>query len=216
MGPRPAGGAGIVIGIAKALAGFILYALPMAALRFALMWIGLIVVLLALPFARQGIAPITQQYPGWKYKRLPTWAWLWDNDTYGTMGNKHWTKESYNPFFYENPTGFWSQWYWLALRNPVNNMEQWAMSSVDLREASKIEYLGAKEIDNNIAGWQFVWCTRGWKVYSGLYVMLPWFKTGRCLELRLGFKLKPSDNDEVRDRRVGLAVIINPFKGFRW
>jgi hypothetical protein len=179
------------------------------------MLLGLVIIPVALLFTKEKQPPLSTRYEGWKYTKLPKWAWLWDNDIYGTMGNHHWTKESYNPWFYKNPTGFWSQWYWLAIRNPVNNMEQWALSSLDTKECSRIEYKGKYIIDNNIAGYQFVWCNDGWKYYSGLYVMMPWFKTGRALELRLGFKLKPKDNERVRERRTGMTIIINPFKGFK-
>ena len=199
-------------GLLYAVVWFVVFALPMSVLRVVLALVGIFVVPVALLFAHTETSPVTRRYTGWQYKRLPFWAWIWDNETYGTMGNHHWQEARYNPLFYKKPASFWSQWYWLAIRNPTNNMAEWALSSLDLRETSKVFWVGAASVDNYFPGWQFVWAKKGIVYYPGIYGMQPIPFTGRALELRLGFKLKPEDNDSEPDRRVGLTFIINPFK----
>lgn len=194
---------------------FLFYSIPLCLLSLFLVILGIIIVPFALLFSTKEINTTKQQFNGWEYRQLPKWAWIWDNTIYGTMGNTDFISRDRNPF-YKNPTGFMSQYYWLVFRNPTNNFEQWKYSSVDLRECSPIAWIGKEYIDNDISGFQFVWCYPKNSFFPrvGLYFMLPIFKSGRAVECRIGFKLNPKHNGTNRERRVGLTIIINLFKGF--
>ena len=178
----------------------VLIDLPLAILRVFVAIVGPVMVLLTLPFAsmRKGMM------------HLPMWVSWWDNPTYGTLGNdKYQTLKAYNPFFVDNPKGFWSQWYWLVVRNPANGLVSSPLFSVVQAEAEHIHYWGKADINNGVYGWQFLLAQEGWRQYTGFYAMVPycpWFD----FECRVGFKIQPLE--PTRLRRVGMTFIINPFK----
>ena len=179
---------------------FVLIDLPLSLLRVAVAIVGPVMVLLTLPFAgvREGM------------KHLPMWVSWWGNPTYGTLGNdKYQTLKAYNPFFVDNPKGFWSQWYWLVVRNPANGLVSSPLFSVVQAEAEHIHYWGKADINNGVYGWQFLLAQVKWRQYTGFYAMVPycpWFD----FECRVGFKIQPLE--PTRLRRVGMTFIINPFK----
>ena len=179
---------------------FVLIDLPLALLRVAVAIVGPVMVLLTLPFAgvREGM------------KHLPMWVSWWGNPTYGTLGNdKYQTLKAYNPFFVDNPKGFWSQWYWLVVRNPANGLVSSPLFSVVQAEAEHIHYWGKADINNGVYGWQFLLAQVKWRQYTGFYAMVPycpWFD----FECRIGFKILPLLL--TRKRPVGMTFIINPFK----
>jgi len=87
---------------------FMLIDLPLALLRVLVAIAGPVTVLLTLPFAsvRKGVM------------HLPVWASWWGNPTYGTFGNgSYQNTRLITRYFVDNPKGFWSQWYWLVVRN---------------------------------------------------------------------------------------------------
>jgi len=179
---------------------FVLIDLPLALLRVVVAIVGPVMVLLTLPFAgvREGM------------KHLPMWVSWWGNPTYGTLGNdKYQTLKAYNPFFVDNPKGFWSQWYWLVVRNPANGLVSSSLFSVVQAEAEHIQHWGSADINNGVYGWQFLLAQVKWRQYTGFYAMVPycpWFD----FECRVGFKIQPLE--PTRLRRVGMTFIINPFK----
>ena len=179
---------------------FVLIDLPLSLLRVAVAIVGPVMVLLTLPFAgvREGM------------KHLPMWVSWWGNPTYGTFGNDSYqNNEAYNPFFVDNPKGFWSQWYWLVVRNPANGLVSSPLFSLVQADADDVRYWGQDHIDNGIYGWQFLSAQDGWRRYTGFYAMVPycpWFD----FECRVGFKILP--NLPTRKRPIGMTFIINPFK----
>lgn len=191
-------------------AWLLLIDLPLAILRVAVAAIGPIVVPIGLLFAREQVNTRQPEYPGWCFKRLPRIFAPWDNPDYGTMGNRAYgTSKAYNPFFHGNPTGFWSQWYWLAIRNPANGLSRMRLFSCTQAECDFVHYLGREKVDNGLYGWQLVWARRGDRRFTGFYAMLP-YSRGFDLEVRLGFKLLPDQPE--RERPVGMTLIVNPFK----
>lgn len=183
----------------KALLWFIAIDVPLAILRVIVVLFGPLIVAIALPFpkTKKGI------------RNLPAWAKWWGNPTYGVYGNKSYqTDKAYNPFFADNPKGFMSQWYWLAIRNPANGLVESPLFSFQ-QAGSILRHWGCGHIDNGVYGWQFVTAKRGWRRYTGYYGMFPycpWFD----FELRIGFKILPAKPD--RKRSTGMTFIINPFK----
>lgn len=75
--------------------------------------------LFVLPFALRKV----------KDDRLPTWAWVWGNDHDGLEG-PDWYKNNYAPnhWFAKHFPRYW----WLAIRNPANNMRHMSVHSVFL------------------------------------------------------------------------------------
>lgn len=196
---------------------FFLVDLPLSLLRALLAVVGVFVVPVALLFRSKGDDGPERQYDGWQYKRLP-WVFApWDNFDYGTKGNSTYgEREAYNPHFHEEPTSFWSQWYWLAIRNPANGtMYLWPFScrASDCRD---VRYLGRSEVNNNIYGWQFVWTRHRHtgRPFTGFYAMLPWLRVRGVqlhMELRFGHKLLVGRDD--RERPFGMSFKVNPLKG---
>jgi len=169
---------------------FALIDLPLALLRVLVVLAGPVVVTMALPFARNNRLP-----------RLFSW---WDNPDYGITGNEAYlTNEAYNPLI--KYAGKWpSNWYWLVIRNPANGLTQSRLFSVSQAGCDYVRYKGDMVVDNGYPGWQFVYASKGWRLYTGLY-----YYVGNG-EYRLGFKLLP--DEPKRERRVGMTFIVNPFK----
>jgi len=132
------------------------------------------------------------------------------NPTYGTYGNASYqNNKAYNPLFVDNPKGFWSQWYWLVVRNPANGLVSSPLFSLVQADADDVRHWGQGHIDNGIYGWQFLSAQDEWRRYTGFYAMVPyypWFD----FECRVGFKILP--NLPTRKRPIGMTFIINPFK----
>jgi hypothetical protein len=188
---------------------FIFKSIPLSLLGVLIKLAGLFVVPVALLFRKERTPPegMPVQYDGWRYMKLPKLFSWWDNVKYGTMGNYAWDDERYNPF-HEKPTSFLSQYYWLALRNPGNGLYGTSLFSC-VQADNKISYKGQELIDNGKYGWQFV-VAKGKRTYTGFYLYKP-YTSQFCLELRIGFKILPTEED--RKRPVGCTFIINPFKG---
>lgn len=92
-------------------------------LRAILILLGFLVVPLALPgLAFEGPPVAFTQAPGdWRLARLPAWAWLWSNDRDGAVGDKRGWWHMNTPFDL-GAYHWFSQFWWLAIRNPANNM----------------------------------------------------------------------------------------------
>ncbi|WP_106805738.1 hypothetical protein [Pseudomonas sp. S5D5] len=90
-------------------------------LRVTLILLGFLVVPLALPFMTIENPPIAfTQAPGyWGLGRLPAWAWLWSNDRDGALGDKRGWWHMNTPFDL-GAYHWFSQFWWLAIRNPAN------------------------------------------------------------------------------------------------
>jgi len=186
---------------------FLFIDLPLSILKVIIALVGIFIVPIALPFAREEHLKHSlikkQLYYAWEYKRLPKiFAW-WDNADYGVQGNDVFRREAYNPF-HERVGGFLSNWYWLAIRNPANGLYKTRLFSVVPKELDYMAWLGSQLVDNNKPGWQFVFGRKGRRLYTGLY----YYKGSG--EYRFGFKLLPTER--TREREIGLTFIANPFK----
>jgi hypothetical protein len=76
--------------------------------------LGLLVVPLAIPFAREVSEDELQNPYKVPHARLPKWAWPWDNGDEGIYGDEGWRTE-HHPDDYAS---FKSKFLWLAIRNP--------------------------------------------------------------------------------------------------
>jgi hypothetical protein len=196
----------------------VLYSIPLWALlvllRVVLIVVGFIVVPIALLYRKHipgTVLHITRggkQYI-WELVQLPKWAWLWDNESDGSLGDKgaSWAQKTKGKHY-----SFYNQLWWLTVRNPCNNFSRKILSfNVNFQE---VKWLGKYRVDdiyrlNN--GTNFSWFWRFPMLYSGLYSVIPYGK--RCIRIRLGYKIRPehSFTDEVG----GFATSANPFKKLR-
>lgn len=138
----------------------------------------------------------------WYMRKLPKWAWVWDNDRDGSLGDKRgWWREKVG-----NPESNWNQYRWLALRNPANNLRHMWPFYVNGKDLVK-DYFGDYRVDDDPGkgGWQFVWS--GWR--TGFYLINQYGRLHRALEIRTGWKLRPEPQ---QDKAVGFTVLIHPWR----
>ena len=190
-------------------------------LRVTLILLGLVVVPLALPLLKaQGAAVPFIQAPGnWWLATLPGWAWLWSNDRDGALGDKRGWWHMNTPFGL-GAYHWFSQFWWLAIRNPANNMRFSPWFSCPLMECD-YQFWGDEVVKDRPGegGRRLLLATH--KVtgrrYYGFYGVWQLSAT-RALVLQLGFKPEPSDRaedysaDESRQWK-GLTFELNLWKG---
>lgn len=153
----------------------------------------------------------------WVYRGLPSWAFIWDNRTDGTLGDTrgYWANEA-TPFGL--PVGHWfSQWWWLCIRNPTNYLRFVPPFSCDVSlEDNRPRLLSGQSYvrdKNGHSGYQFV--KSGGYFYSFYYVH-QWSET-RAFVLRIGHKVEPRHGDmswtykNVTKRFKGFTARISPY-----
>lgn len=106
------------------LAAALLWSTALFLLCIPLTIAGLFVVPVALLFPddSQKAATIRQVDGAWWWlRRLPRWAFLWDNPLDGSLGDSRQLRWALRdiPFGWKN-TDFRAQWWWLAVRNPLH------------------------------------------------------------------------------------------------
>lgn len=178
----------------------------LAVIKILAALLGLVAVALALPFSKETDPPELPEgverivYEGWSYRELPNWAnWIWGNNKYGSLGNWFWVE-------YDDPKKFLSQYKWLAIRNPANNLNQ--SSLFTLRGRHSVKVWGDEEV-NDVKGKAGISITRAGGKY-GFYCILPYGSTGRSLRIRLGYKIDPLK--EVQN--ASFSILVNPFARF--
>jgi hypothetical protein len=189
----------------------ILTIIPMALVKYFLTLVGFFVVPIALRKAKDVGEPLYGNYAYsegneerylWQERHLPKWAWLFDNDSDGTLGDKRgwWRHERCEG----HPESFWNQYRWLALRNPVNNLRRIWPFFMDGTGMEK-EYIGDYRVDDDtgMGGWHFVWS--GWR--TGFYLIKEYGFMNRSLEIRTGWKLRPGPQE-----KIGFTVLIHPWR----
>lgn len=128
----------------------------------------------------------------------------WDGKN-GPWGNVKHTKE--NPRW----NGFWSAWHYLAIRNAVSNFShEFLAYPVNTMEPSNIwGFIGVTDGPPGIEGWYYIECCGAFE-YRLVQKTLP----GRCLEIRIGWKLKGlvgKDNDYLP---AAYVFRLNPVRKF--
>jgi hypothetical protein len=189
-------------------------------LRVFLILLGWLVVPLALPFLTvQGPPVAFTQAPGfWSLARLPAWAWLWSNDRDGALGDKRGWWHLNAPFGL-GAYHWFSKLWWLAIRNPANNMRFSPWFSCPLTECD-FRYWGDESVEDRPGqgGQRLLLATHKTtgRRYYGFYGVWQWSAT-RALVIQLGFKPEPSDwaDDYSTDPTAqwkGLTFEVNPWK----
>ena len=128
----------------------------------------------------------------------------WDGRS-TVFGNSKWGRA--NDHFAFPTKGFWQEFNWLVLRNPVNNFHTQTLAVT----ASPYVINGDETIGDKIAGgfyevlrlkrfrfWEYYWI----KPYSV-------FGARRCIRVRIGWKLH-----DCADSKAAFVFAINPFKKY--
>ena len=180
--------------------------------RAVIVWIltimGLFIVPIALLFPNGG----TSVSDGRPIIVLPDWAWLWSNDFDGASGDKRGWWNEHAPFGLGSKH-FLSKFWWLAIRNPVNNLRRTRLFSCPVSKCY-IDFVGQREVADKpgLTGWQFVTAEheRTEQTWHGFYGVWPWGQ-GRALVVRLGFKIHPA-HEGTKEQPKGFCFRINPWK----
>jgi len=129
---------------------------------------------------------------------------IWGSAKYGAQGNWFWNDDQDN-------TSWWAKFNWLALRNPVSNLEYYfpwyEMKGV---VNDDINFVGDAAVFDAVggAGIQLSWYGRG----AGFHYVHPW-GNGRCLRIRYGFKFQPNETGRVSS--PSLTMLIAPYTDYK-
>lgn len=187
---------------------FLLEWLFLALVRVALTAAGLVVVPLALPF-RDWASSASDGRP---ITVLPRWAWLWSNDFDGTEGDKRGWWHSNAPFGLGAHHWF-SRFWWLAIRNPVNNLRRTSLGSCPVDECYIYWWGDFKVADKpGMGGWRLSEAKHRvtGKRWRGFYLVRQW-NDSRALVVRLGFKIEPWHENSGEPPK-GFTFKLNPWK----
>lgn len=165
-------------------------------------------------------------------RNMPKWLWIWGNDADGANGDRRlwWDKKCDELAFwgifphlrslgYNVPTlnsnNPFAQYWWLAVRNPSNNLRFIPFISCPL-EKCVITYFGDFKVKDKLGfeGWQLVLATHkeSMFIWMGLYIVIKYKNSNNGLRMRLGFKVEPDDNYYSEPKSVGFAISILPNK----
>jgi hypothetical protein len=145
--------------------------------------------------AKPGSNPASfgKQYEGWRDIQGPSWAYIFLNAEVGAMGDHTWPTNIHR--WLGRKDSPLAMWYWLAIRNPINNLQQ--LIGQRITHGATIEFCGKQQVESSFdlksEGWQLVKCTSDNKTtYSFFLVYRYPFADGKfCFRLRVGYKVKP-------------------------
>lgn len=210
--------------------------------RVVLILLGLLVVPLALPFIHKGSpwVPFTQAPGNWCLIKLPAWAWIWSNDRDGALGDKRGWWHLNAPFGLGAHHWF-SMFFWLALRNPANNMRFTPLLGCPVTECD-FRYWGDENVEDRPGqgGRRLLLATHktSGRSYYGFYWVKEWTLASvpglawavqrlpkvaalvtapRAVVVQLGFKGEPKDwaedyTGDLSRQWTGMTYEVNPFK----
>lgn len=169
----------------------VVQALIIQIIQLPFMIAGVFIIPVALKYRTHVIGTAIRDYSGalgyYEIINLPSWAWLWDNEWDGAMGDdqlRYWNRD--RPECIKD-NDFLKMYFWLAFRNPINNLSRFYFSCDVSKEAPR---LIAGDFDvrdkKGYEGWQIV--RAGWKL--GFYYVQANNKP-KALVSRIGFKIEP-------------------------
>ncbi len=121
----------------------------------------------------------------------------WDGRT-TIFGNKKWGRANNHPYL--STKGYWQEFNWLALRNPVNNLQCVTLGA----RQSPYELSGDPDIGDKIkGGFYSVKMGNAWEYY--------WIKPygKRCIRARIGWKILNNTGEFAQ-----FVFVINPWKPY--
>ena len=193
----------------------------MLLIRVPLILLGLVVIPVALLYRHTEIKSEDGQLH--EFTHLPNWAWIWDNERDGATGDQagRWHRMQ----MWGDSDTFMSMYWWLALRNPVNNMRFTSWLSCNTEEAA-VKLLGGQYYvgdadDRSGFGWQFLKAEgKQFNYYCFRFVGCEW-GDGRVLDVEFGHKIKVDHNMDYpkggnnQKAWKGFTFVINPFLKFQ-
>lgn len=123
-------------------------------------------------------------------KKLPQWAFTWDNEEDGYDGLKGRFWKWYLGTKGKTPN-LWTAYWWCAFRNPCWNLRyhKWASISVKIADVS-IEHTGNTNHHDYVKGYQWYDTVINGK-YKSHFRLIP-VTSDKSLYLRWGWKIYPS------------------------
>jgi hypothetical protein len=125
-----------------------------------------------------------------KWKGFSTW-----------FGNEKWGRG--NAHFEHHTEGFWEEFHWLTIRNPINNLFN-RFGALYVYPVNIVA--GNPNIGDNIAGG---FCFADMGKYWEFYCIIPYLKN-RCVRIRLGWKIIGKKPGEL----CPMVVVFNPIQNY--
>lgn len=170
-------------------------------LRMLVVFLGVFIVAIALPFAK---AEGQRNEKGWQMVKLPRWAWLWSNDHDGVEGEKECRYQIRDGYGF----GFWARYNWTALRNPANNFSRYIIG-FHFKEVKEIEWIGNRpDADDDRLGWTYNRAL----VMDGedAYWIPGWTYTNKKHCWSFGWKIRHTRPEH--KAQIGFTTTIGPYK----
>lgn len=190
--------------------GIFLLGIPVTLLGLPIVWVALHFRIEhpenAVPFS---------QFPGeWWPVHLPKWAWPWDNNSDGMLGDKRGWWDNYCRENYDTScNALYSMWQWAAVRNPANNWSRY-VTGVD-QSRCKVEMLAGtvEDPDDDTPGWNLLLATRddgkSFPLFQG-WLKYPFADKG--FYWRFGWKVELNET-VVGENWKGSVFKFSPWKG---
>lgn len=182
------------------LAATVMWVILMA-LRLIMIVIGFAVVPVALRRRYEADSPRPKgTWDAWEFIRLPKWAWFWDNERDGCLGDNRGNYRFEQSPEWLRKSEFWLAFNWLAIRNPANNFSRFTpLIACDMQDATCTTLQGQDHVRDKVGeeGFRFVRAIGKWKIpYWGLYWVSDFRIKDRNLVIRIGHKMDVFDNDQ--------------------
>ena len=147
------------------------------------------IVAIGLLFEKEEITYRPHPWGKWKLMKMPKIFWPWDNDRDGNLGDVKGKYANIQAPKFLSP--YWKKWYWLVVRNPVNNISRHVPGINCDVSKNHVELLAGKAIISDsswLTGYQF--CKAG-KFYYGFYLVTKPIIGQRGFRIRMGYKIAP-------------------------
>jgi len=161
-----------------------------------------IVGLILVPVALIGLGP--------KAKRLPRWAWLWDNQGDTINGDGPWVRR-----WNGDSNHFWPRFRWLALRNRTHNLctyffgeqppktlSRWVWTGDGVSHSLDRHLVPAPSDTDGVSGVEWITATAAFQLY-----IVARLSKRRCLRMLVGWKLWRL----LDDQPAAIECMINPW-----
>jgi hypothetical protein len=148
---------------------------------------------------------IPRELTSWKLLRLPKWGHPWDNPRDGCLGDRrlgYWNGGDQYPQWFDKLSWghYLKAYFWLAIRNPANNLSRYYKGFGCKVDECNIKLLaGVNFVSNvkNCQGYQFVKAEGPVFNYWGFYLYKRIGRSSKFVMIRLGHKIEPRHSDMV-------------------
>lgn len=144
------------------------------------------------------VVPLALLKTPWTADKLPSWAWMWDNDVSingdgreeqdGTLMSYSDPRYKGDAYYAEgyHPRSFYARWVWLGLRNRASALAEYL--SIPITEAMDVDrqHWGDIATDRDHEGW---FLQRAGDVYQ-LYIVKTLSSTNLCYRFNFGYKVR--------------------------